>query len=136
MNYIFLAIITMVFMGLVDYFLKIALTAGIHIYPISFFVYLLMTILFGAYCIFKKKPLKIYKSLFIYAIIIGISIFGATFLALLALREGNASVVTPIARMGFLVTVLGAFFFLKERFTLSKGLGIMFAIASLVLLSI
>ena len=136
MGYVILALITMVFMGLVDYFLKIAITSGVHIYTISFFVYLLMAVLFGTYCLLKRVPLTMNKSLASYSLIVGVSIFLGSILGLMALRQGNASVVTPIVRMGFLVTVLGAFLFLKEKITPAKGLGILFALASLVLLSI
>ncbi len=135
MNYIFLALISMVFMGLMDFLLKKAITAGVHIYAISFYAYLLMAILFGTYCLLKKVPLKPGKSLVKYSILAGLFIFIATFLALIALKAGNASVIVPIARMGFVVTAIGAFLFLKEKITLEKGLGILFAVAALVLLS-
>jgi transporter family protein len=135
MSYIFLALISMVFMGLVDFLLKKAITVGIHIYAISFFGYLLMAIFFGIYCLLRKVPLKIGKFLVKYSIIVGLSIFIATFLGLFALKAGNASVIVPIVRMGFVVTSICAFLFLKEKITLDKGLGILFAVAALVLLS-
>lgn len=135
MNYIFLALISMVFMGLMDFLLKKAIAAGVHIYAISFYAYLLMAIFFGTYCLLKKVRLKPGKSLVKYSIIVGLFIFIATFLALIALKAGNASVIVPIARMGFVVTAIGAFLFLKEKITLEKGLGILFAVAALVLLS-
>jgi transporter family protein len=135
MNYIFLALISMVFMGLVDFLLKKAIAAGVHIYAISFFVYLLMAIFFGTYCLLKKVPLKINKSLVKYSILAGLFIFIGTFLALFALKAGNASVIVPIVRMGFVVTAICAVLFLKEKITLEKGLGILFAVAALVLLS-
>jgi len=135
MGYIFLALISMFFMGVVDFLFKKAITAGIHIYAISFYGYLLMAILFGTYCLLKKVPLKINKSLAQYSIIVGLSIFLGTFLALFALKAGNASVIVPMVRMGFVVTAICAFLFLKEKITLEKGLGILFAVAALVLLS-
>ena len=136
MGYIFLALISMIFMGVVDFLLKKAITAGIHIYAISFCGYLLMAIFFGTYCLLKRVPLKINKSLAQYSIIVGLSIFIATFLALIALKSGNASVIVPVVRMGFVVTAICAFLFLKEKITLEKGLGILFAVAALVLLSL
>lgn len=135
MGYIFLALISMTFMGVVDFLLKKAITAGIHIYAISFCSYLLMAIFFGTYCLLRKVPLKINKSLVKYSIIVGLSIFIGTFLALFALKAGNASVIVPMVRMGFVVTAICAFLFLKEKITLEKGLGILFAVAALVLLS-
>jgi transporter family protein len=135
MGYIFLALVTMVFMGLVDFLLKKAITDDVHIYAISFFIYLFMAILFGTYCLLKKVPLKIDKPLVKYSIPIGLSVSIGTLLALIALKAGNASVIVPVVRMGFVVTAICAFLFLKEKITLEKGLGILFAVAALVLLS-
>ena len=135
MGYIVLALVAMVLMGLMDFLLKKAILAGVHIYAVSFFIYLLMAILFGIYCRWKKVPLKITRSMLKYALIVGLSIFLGTFLAMLALKTGNASIVVPIARMGFVVTSICAFLFLREKITLEKGLGIFFAVVSLLLLS-
>jgi uncharacterized membrane protein len=135
MGYIALALAAMVLMGVMDFLLKKAILAGVDIYAVSFFLYLLMAILFGIYCRWKKVSLKITASLMKYAAIVGISIFLGTFFAMLALKSGNASIVVPIARMGFVVTSLCAFLFLREKITLEKGLGILFAVVSLILLS-
>ena len=94
-----------------------------------------MAILFGLYCSWKKLSLKVTGTLLKYSLIVGFSIFLGTFLALLALKTGNASVVVPIARMGFVVTSICAFLFLREKLTLEKSLGILFAVVSLILLS-
>jgi uncharacterized membrane protein len=47
------------------------------------------------------------------------------------LARGDASVVVPIAQMGFGVTALVGFLFLGEPITLRKGLGLLAALASL-----
>jgi uncharacterized membrane protein len=135
MGYIVLALVAMVLLGVMDFLLKKAIMAGVHIYAVSFLVYLLMAVLFGVYCRWKKVPLKITRSLLTYSLIVGLSIFLGTFLAMLALKTGNASVIVPIARMGFVVTAVCAFLFLREKITLEKGLGIFFAVVSLLLLS-
>jgi len=51
------------------------------------------------------------------------------------LASGEASVVVPIAQMGFVVTALLGFFFLRERFTLRKGAGLIAALAALASLA-
>ena len=135
MGYIVLALGAMVLMGVMDFLLKKSIMAGVDIYAVSFFVYFLMAILFGVYCRWKKVPLKVTGSLLKYSFIVGLSIFLGTFLAMLALKSGNASIVVPIARMGFVVTSICAFLFLREKITLEKGLGIFFAVVSLILLS-
>jgi drug/metabolite transporter (DMT)-like permease len=52
-------------------------------------------------------------------------------LLLEGLAHGDASVVVPIAQMGFGVTALVGFLFLREPITVRKGLGLLSALASL-----
>jgi drug/metabolite transporter (DMT)-like permease len=56
-----------------------------------------------------------------------------TFLAK-GLESGEASVVVPIAQMGFVVTALLGFLFLREPFTPRKGAGLAAALAALACL--
>lgn len=51
------------------------------------------------------------------------------------LQGGEASVIVPIAQMGFVVTALLGFFLLREPFTLRKGAGLAAAIAALACLA-
>lgn len=135
MRYIFLALMAMVLMGVVDFLLKKALAAGTDIYAISFLGYTLAGILFGISSLVKGGSIKMSRPLLKYAMIVGLLIFLGTFAFLAALKTGSASVIVPIVRMGFVVTAICAFFFLKETVTLKKGLGLLFAAISLVLLS-
>jgi transporter family protein len=57
-----------------------------------------------------------------------------TFLAK-GLEHGEASVVVPIAQMGFVVTALLGFVLLREPFTLRKGAGLAAALAALASLA-
>ncbi len=52
-----------------------------------------------------------------------------------ALARGQASVVVPVAQMGFVVTALVGTLFLEERFTLRKGAGLLAALAALASLA-
>jgi drug/metabolite transporter (DMT)-like permease len=47
------------------------------------------------------------------------------------LQLGEASVIVPIAQMGFVVTALLGFFLLRETFTARKGAGLVAAVAAL-----
>jgi transporter family protein len=47
------------------------------------------------------------------------------------LARGDASVVVPVAQMGFVVTALIGTLFLRERFTARKGAGLLAALAAL-----
>ncbi len=63
-------------------------------------------------------------------------VLGAAFILLVqALVRGEASVMVPIAQMGFVVTALLGFLFLREAFTLRKGLGLVAALAALASLA-
>jgi drug/metabolite transporter (DMT)-like permease len=57
-----------------------------------------------------------------------------TFLAM-GLEGGEASVVVPVAQMGFVVTALLGFFFLREPFTARKCAGLAAALAALASLA-
>jgi len=52
-----------------------------------------------------------------------------------SLVRGEASVVVPIAQMGFVVTALLGFLFLRESFTARKGAGLVAALAALASLA-
>lgn len=52
-----------------------------------------------------------------------------------SLARGEASVVIPIAQMGFLVTAVVGFVLLREPFTLRKGLGLATALGALAALA-
>jgi drug/metabolite transporter (DMT)-like permease len=51
------------------------------------------------------------------------------------LQLGEASIIVPIAQMGFVVTALLGFLLLRERFTLRKGAGLLAALAALACLA-
>ena len=61
-------------------------------------------------------------------------VFAFIFLAM-GLQRGDASVIVPIAQMGFVVTALLGFVFLREPFTLRKGAGLIAALAALASLA-
>jgi drug/metabolite transporter (DMT)-like permease len=63
-------------------------------------------------------------------------VLGVAFILLVqALVRGEASVMVPIAQMGFVVTALLGFLFLREPFTLRKGAGLVAAVAALASLA-
>ena len=51
------------------------------------------------------------------------------------LKSGEASVVVPVAQMGFVVTALLGFLLLREPFTARKGAGLAAALVALVCLA-
>lgn len=59
----------------------------------------------------------------------------AMILMLISMLRGEASVMVPVAQMGFVVTALLGFVFLREAFTLRKAIGLMAALAALASLA-
>ncbi|MGH7095566.1 MAG: EamA family transporter, partial [Stellaceae bacterium] len=70
-----------------------------------------------------------------YAPLAGIVLATAFVLMVESLAHGEASVVIPIAQMGFLVTAMVGFVLLREPFTLRKGLGLAAALGALAALA-
>lgn len=65
----------------------------------------------------------------------GLLIGSAFIFLLMSLQRGAASVMVPIAQMGFVVTALAGFVFLRETFTVRTGAGLVLAVAALASLA-
>jgi drug/metabolite transporter (DMT)-like permease len=66
-----------------------------------------------------------------YSTAAAIALFGATIFLLHGIAIGQASVLVPIAQMGFIVAALLGIFVLRERVTLRKAVGLAAALAAL-----
>ena len=64
-----------------------------------------------------------------------IALFGATIFLLRGVALGQASVLVPIAQMGFIVAALLGIFVLRERVTVRKAIGLASALAALAVLA-
>jgi uncharacterized membrane protein len=64
-----------------------------------------------------------------------IVLLGATISLLRSVAGGQASVLVPIAQMGFVVAALLGIFILRERVTIRKGIGLVMALAALAALA-
>jgi uncharacterized membrane protein len=64
-----------------------------------------------------------------------IVLLGATISLLRSVAEGQASVLVPIAQMGFVVAALLGIFILRERVTIRKMIGLVMALAALAALA-
>jgi uncharacterized membrane protein len=76
-------------------------------------------------------PLVTFK----YGIVAAIGLFGATIFLLRGVALGQASVLVPIAQMGFIVAALLGIFILRERVTIRKAIGLVAALAALAVLA-
>jgi drug/metabolite transporter (DMT)-like permease len=73
---------------------------------------------------------------FVYGAIAAVVLLGATILLLHSVAHGQASVLVPIAQMGFIVAALLGIFVLGERVTLRKAAGLAAALAALTALAV
>ena len=72
---------------------------------------------------------------FRYSATAAILLLGATIFMLRSVAGGQASVLVPIAQMGFIVAALLGIFVLRERVTLRKVIGLTLALAALAVLA-
>lgn len=72
---------------------------------------------------------------FKYSALAAIVLLGATISLLRSVAEGQASVLVPIAQMGFVVAALLGIFILRERVTIRKMIGLVMALAALAALA-
>jgi uncharacterized membrane protein len=72
---------------------------------------------------------------FRYGAVAAIALFGATIFLLRGVALGQASVLVPIAQMGFIVAALLGIFILRERVTIRKAIGLVAALAALAVLA-
>jgi uncharacterized membrane protein len=70
-----------------------------------------------------------------YSATAAILLLGATIFMLRSVAGGQASVLVPIAQMGFIVAALLGIFVLRERVTLRKVIGLTLALAALAVLA-
>jgi uncharacterized membrane protein len=78
-----------------------------------------------------RPPLVTFK----YSAPAAIVLLGATISLLRSVAEGQASVLVPIAQMGFVVAALLGIFILRERVTIRKVIGLATALAALAALA-
>ena len=78
-----------------------------------------------------RPPPVTYK----YGAAAAIVLLGATIFLLRSVAGGQASVLVPIAQMGFIVAALLGVFILRERVTVRKAIGLVLALAALAVLA-
>jgi drug/metabolite transporter (DMT)-like permease len=78
-----------------------------------------------------RAPLVTFK----YGAAAAIMLLGATIFLLRGVAEGQASVLVPIAQMGFIIAALLGISILRERVTIRKVVGLVSALAALAVLA-
>ena len=84
---------------------------------------------------FTDRTLRAPPVTFGYGAAAAIVLLGATISLLRGVADGQASVLVPIAQMGFIIAALLGIFVLCERVTIRKAVGLVSALAALVVLA-
>ena len=87
------------------------------------------------YALLREHRVRVTAKMIGYAIVAGLVVFLVVNTLLAALERGEASIVVPIANLGFVVALGISVLTGMERFTLRKGLAIVCASLSVVILS-
>jgi drug/metabolite transporter (DMT)-like permease len=92
----------------------------------------------AVYLIYREKHLgeKFGKKSWRYGAVSGVLICGIVLFMALALQHGDAMVVLPLAQMSFIATCGLGIFFLKEKLSLKKALGILAGLLCIICMSI
>lgn len=132
-SYILLALLSMFLVGIADFVYSRAVRKGVSRATmicsqgaIFFPTVTIWTIIEGSY------DWTTYAFL---GSIAGLLIFFGTYAFMKSVHLGEASVSTPIYRISFVITAIVAICFLNEPMTYRKGLGFLFAVASILFLS-
>ena len=128
-------LVATVAVGFLSFTYKLGLRAGatpIALVVTQGFVALTLATGFTAYVDRRIRPSRAAWS---HAPIAAVLLVTAFIFLAKGLQSGEASVVVPVAQMGFVVTALLGFVRLREPFTLRKGAGLAAALAALVCLA-
>jgi drug/metabolite transporter (DMT)-like permease len=84
---------------------------------------------------FADRNLRLPPVTFKYGAAAAVALLGATIFLLRGVAGGQASVLVPIAQMGFIVAALLGIFILREPVTVRKAIGLVSALAALAVLA-
>jgi len=135
MNYVTLALITMVGLG-IHYFLAKLISPHISSPAIAILGAVVYFPIILGYIYFTKTPIMPEQKIYIvYAILIGIPMAIAVLSLYIAIAKGPVSVVMPIYALNAMVTVILGIIILHEPVTVTKVTGLVLAVAAIVLLT-
>jgi transporter family protein len=135
MNWIIYAVACVILYGIMQFFIKLStgnnpVASSMVFIAVQFIAQIIM----GAYFI-SKSDLNMDANSIKYGIAGGIAAAAATIIFFLALERGPLSKVVPISNMSLLVSVLLGVVFLGEAVNLRVAVGVVFALASIFLLT-
>ena len=135
MNYVPLALTTMVLFG-IHYFLAKVISPHISSSAIALLGGVAFFLIVFGYIYFTKTPIMPeQKQYFWYAILIGVPMAIGLLTLYMAIAKGPVSVVMPIYGLNAMVTSLLGIIVLHEEVTIPKVIGLVLAVAAIWLLS-
>ncbi len=136
MSYLFLAFLSMSFIG-VYYFLVKILSEHIPSTVIALIGNAVALLVILSYIYFTKAPILPHRKKYIvYSLIVSVPIAISCLAIYLAIDSGPVSIVMPIIGINSMVAVLLSISILREKVTVRKGLGVLLALSAIILLSI
>lgn len=135
MSYLPLVLTSMIFLG-VYYFMVKLLSVHIPSLVIIFIGSMLVSAVIYTYLFFTQTPVfpKRKKHMF-YALLVSIPMVIGLITYYSAIDRGPVSVVTPIYGLNATVTAFLGIFILREKVSVTRVLGLILAVAAIVLLS-
>lgn len=133
---IIFAIVAMISFGITGILYKVA-TTHIDTFSLTFFVYVFATVFTAFFWLFSPTSNRIITKEGIKWVVLG-AVFAVIGMIsyISALKIGQASVVVPIRNLALVITVILAIILLGEGISVTKVIGIIFAVIALILLSL
>ena len=128
-------LVATVAVGILSFTYKVGLRAGAT--PIALVVTqgLVAVTLATGFTVYVDRRIRPSRAAWSHAPVAAVLLVTAFIFLAKGLKSGEASVVVPVAQMGFVVTALLGFLFLREPFTVRKGAGLAAALAALACLA-
>jgi len=131
-----LALVAFLCLGLTDFLRKKGAVEGAH--PLGYLIVetvVLLSIIPLAAVFLEGRIPDMGRGSIPYALMSGVTIAVALIALMTGLKTGEGSVVIPISRLGLALATLLNLLVLNETITLTKALGIGFAVVAVLLLS-
>jgi len=134
-NWYVLSIVALVLMGMQRFLYKVSAERKCNTAWTTFSFMATVTVLSVIFFLSLKEPVSNVWMLVLTALINSASFVLGTITHIEALKHVPSSVVYPIIRLNMVVVVLFSIFFFDDQVSLHQGLGILFAIAVIVILT-
>ena len=135
LDYLLLAIVTMILFG-VHFFLVKLISRHVTGSTVAFFVQLLIVPVLCFYIYFTDTQLLPEQNIYLgYTFLISLLLAIGIITLYIAIQRGPVSVVIPVYSLNAIITAILGILILKETVTIEKLLGLVLAIAAIILLS-